>query len=111
LLARRDPGFRQRGAEVAGVGAAALYRWQCPAFSGRRLFGLEARGIAAAARTGWSGLGRRQVALQAFVAPASNQQLDRKPAENNPQPDDGFVPIGKKQVAERREEVLKAAHA
>jgi hypothetical protein len=58
-----------------------------------------------------TGFGRGQVALQAFVAPASDQELDRKPAENDPQHDDRFVPVGEEEMAKGREEVLKAAHA
>jgi hypothetical protein len=48
--------------------------------------------------------------LQAFVAPAGDQQLDREPAQQEAQHHDGFVSVGKEEVAEGREEVLKAAH-
>jgi hypothetical protein len=49
--------------------------------------------------------------LQPLVAPASDQQLDREPAQQDSQHDNGFVPVGKEEVAEGGEEVLKAAHA
>ena len=70
----------------------------------------SARGIAAAAWSGATGLRGRQVTLQAFVPPARDQELDGEPAEKRRQQDDDLVPVREDQVTEGRQELLKSAH-
>src|SRR6202035_6186866 len=94
----------------ARIGAPPIHRWQLPALD-RRLFDLSIRCVAPAAMAGWCRPGRGQVALEAFVAPTRDQQLDREQGQQQSQRHNDLVPVGEDQVAEGRQEVLKSVYS